>query len=159
MREVQVVAETEAPPERILEELSPTAIIEHADTFEIEETASDEVDDRLTVTGGEIEMTLEFDRTSDGYEFRQQGEDGPFEEMDTAVWVERGQPTRVVATSRFTFGGTLSFLTDRWAEKYRREELERLVSNLVTAVDPTVPEAADDVESSRSGDSDVVGGV
>lgn len=155
MREVQVVAETDAPPERILEELSPEAIIEHADTFEIQETGSDDVDDRLTVSGGEIEMTLEFDQTRDGYEFRQRGEDGPFEEMDTAVWVERSEPTRVVATSRFTFGGTLSFLTDRWGEKYRREELERLVANLVSAVDPNVPEVAGEDESVRSGDSDV----
>lgn len=133
MKEVEVTAVLDAPRGEVERKLSPESIVEYAGTYTVESSEKSDDGTILTVAGEDIEMVLEFTGLEDGYVYSQRGDEGPFEEMHTRIVVrENGNDgeTRVTVTSEFTFGGTLSFLTDWLGTSIRRDELERLLTGL-----------------------------
>lgn len=135
MKEVEVSTTTDASKRDVLAELSPESIIEFAGTFEIDSIEDLGTAIHVTVVGGDLVMTLEFEETANGYRYQQIKSDGPFEKMRSQITVNENEQTQITATSEFTFGGPIAFITDRWGVDLREEELERLVHNLASAAE------------------------
>lgn len=134
MKEVEVTAVLDVPRVEVERRLSPESIVEYAGTYTVESVEESDDVTVLTAVGEEIDSVLEFRELDDGYVYSQRGDDGPFEEMHTRITIrETGNDdgkTRVTVTSEFTFGGTLSFLTDWLGTSIRRDEVERLLTAL-----------------------------
>ena len=135
MKEVEVSTTTDASKHEVLEELSPENIIEFAETFDVDSVEDIGSAIHVTVVGGEIVMTLEFEEIDNGYHYQQVNSDGPFKKMRSEIIVEEDDTTEITAKSEFTFGGPIAFITDRWGVDLREEELERLVHNLASAAE------------------------
>jgi hypothetical protein len=137
MREVEVAAVLDASRAEVEERLSPESIVEYAGTYAVRAT-EEGPDGRtvLTAEGENIEAVLEFTRLENGYAYTQRGEDGPFEEMRTRITVDGDGETRVSVRSEFTFGGPFAFVTDWLGRSIRRDELERLLVNLASDLEP-----------------------
>ncbi|MGM0606008.1 MAG: hypothetical protein ACQETB_10125 [Halobacteriota archaeon] len=130
MKEIEVTADIDVPRSTVEAHLSPTAILEYADTYTVvsaADTASGEV---VTVDYNDNEATFEFTRLPDGYEYTQVGSAGPFESMYTRLTIDGDAETRVTVFTTFTFGGTFSILKDWLGADLRRSELQRLLVNL-----------------------------
>ena len=149
MREVVVTAVLNAPRAVIEEYLSPRSIVEYAGTYEVESVEEREGKTLVRAGTDQFGIALEFTKLSDGYQYTQREDVGPFEEMHTWVTLEDGAETsgpeeavsipglksdeRTVIRVRsvYTFGGRLSRFKDWVAAGDRRAELERLVGFLV----------------------------
>ncbi|GAB7017342.1 SRPBCC family protein [Halostagnicola bangensis] len=130
MKTVELSTELDAPLETVERELSPTSIVEYANTYAIQSVDESNSKTVLTVTGDTLQLVLEFTELDDGYRYTQVGETGPFEEMRTEITVEGDDRTRVTVRSEFTFGGTFSFIKNWLGTSIRRSELERLLTNM-----------------------------
>lgn len=131
MQLVDVETTLDAPPTAVREALTPARIIEYAGTYEIASTNRSGDATVVTAAAENLEAIFEFTETDVGYRYEQRGSHGPFDRMTTWISVTgEGGRARVSATSEFTFGGTLSFLTDRLGAGMRRGELERLLAAL-----------------------------
>ena len=135
MKEIEASASVLVPADEIEAQLTPEAIVDYAQAYEIVD-AEDDGDVRvLYLESEEFDLTLEFSELERGYEYRQRGSEGPFEEMSTRItFEEHDDRTEISAHSAFTFGGILRFVLDHFAVKYRIDELERTVGNLVVDV-------------------------
>lgn len=161
--EVEVTGRVGVPRDRVAAELDPEAIIEYADNYAVVDTETDGESELLSLrsytrTGDTLEATYEFTERGDGYVYSQRDDEGPFDEMRT--WIELEEldgETEITVRSEFTFGGVIWFVIDRLAVKYRRQELENLVSNLIAEVDPDAETDADadtELETENENDTD-----
>lgn len=115
--------------------LTPDLLIEYEGTFTVRDVT--ETDEGAVVTAGASGMGAEFVfvEHEDGYVYRQRGEAGPFDEMETTVTVAaEDEGTRVTMRSSVSLGLPLSALTDRIAAWKRRGELERALERLAADV-------------------------
>ncbi|WP_135823533.1 SRPBCC family protein [Halorussus ruber] len=135
MREVEVSAFVPASPVTVERALTPTAVVEYEGSFEVRDVT--DRDDGTTVTVGArgLTMRLDFEEREDGLCYRQRGEEGPFEAMETefSVAAEEGG-SRVTASSRVSLGLPVSALSDRVAAWKRRGELRRALDALAEDV-------------------------
>lgn len=136
MRTVEVSRFVRATLPEVERELTPAAIVEYEGTFtvlDVEETA-----DGWVVTGsggGVIEARFAFEERGDGYVYRQEGEAGPFEEMETRLSLaRRDEGVEVTARSSVSLGVPLPF-ADRVAAWKRKGELKRALSRLAADVE------------------------
>jgi len=135
MREVDVSAFVPAPPATVERELTPAAVVEYEGSFEVREVT--ERDDGATVTAGArgLVMRLDFEDREDGLYYRQRGDEGPFDAMETEFSVAaEDEGSRVTATSRVGLGLPVSAVSDRIAAWKRRGELRRALDALAEDV-------------------------
>lgn len=135
MEEVEVSRTVHASREAVEGALSPRTIVEYAGTYEVRSV--DRTSDGWVVDGGtsDLDVTLEFTETDDGYVYRQSDGQGPFDEMYASVSISGSDPVTVTVRTCFTFAMPLTWLTDRIALRERRTELERMVARLADAVE------------------------
>lgn len=131
MREVTVSRSSRAPRDVLLDQLSPTTIIDHLGIYEIEAVEERDDDVVMQVVLDDIESTFIFRELEDGLYYEQRDDDGVFEEMYTRITVEEGDQMRVVARSEFTFGSIWAFVIDRLAERHRRRDLELIIQRVI----------------------------
>jgi carbon monoxide dehydrogenase subunit G len=135
MREVEVSAFVPAPPATVERALTPASVVEYEGTFEVQ--AVEETDDGWTVTAAAsgLSMRLDFEERTDGLAYRQHGEAGPFEAMETELSVEpENEGSRVTAVSRVSLGLPVAAISDRIAAWKRRGELRRALDRLAEDV-------------------------
>lgn len=117
-------------------QLSPAAIVEYEGTFTVMDV--EETGDGWIVTGrggGLLEARFVFEEREDGYVYRQEGDTGPFEEMETTIRLSRrDEGVDVTARSAVSLGVPLP-LVDRVAAWKRKGELRRALSRLAADVE------------------------
>jgi ligand-binding SRPBCC domain-containing protein len=136
MREVEVSRFVGATPREFRRHLSPAAVVEAERTFAVREVHDLGDATVVTATGGGLQLSLRFESREDGLYYAQEGEEGPFEAMETwLTFTPESEGTRVRARSRVILGLPLATLTDRIAAWKRRGELDRALANLAGAVE------------------------
>ena len=131
MREVEVTRFVPAPPPVVERALTPASVIEYEGSFEVYEV--DEHDDGATVTAGGrgLTMQLDFEERAGGLFYRQRGDGGPFDAMETEVSVApEDEGSRVTMRSTVSLGLPVESVTDRVAAWKRRGELKRALDAL-----------------------------
>ena len=117
-------------------QLSPAAIVEYEGTFTVMDVEA--TGDGWIVTGrggGLLEARFVFEEREDGYVYRQEGDTGPFEEMETTISLSRrDEGVDVIARSAVSLGVPLP-LVDRVAAWKRKGELKRALSRLAADVE------------------------
>jgi len=135
MREVEVSTFVSAPPAVVERALTPASVVEYEGSFEVYDV--EETDDGWTVTAGAtgLTMQLDFEERRDGLFYRQRGDGGPFDSMETTLSVgPEDEGSRVTARSSVSLGLPVSALSDRIAAWKRRGELERALDALAEDV-------------------------
>jgi hypothetical protein len=135
MRTVEASRFVQATKPVVDRQLDPATILEYEGTFnvmDVEETGTGWL---VTGSGGGIlGAEFEFEATEDGYVYRQVGEAGPFEEMETRLSIEpRDEGVQVTLQSSVSLGVPLP-LVDRIAAWKRRGELNRALKRLAADV-------------------------
>ena len=129
MYEVEVSSVVLPSAQELLEQLSPRAILESAEIYEIHEASADGTE--FTVSVEEDEMTVAFTELEDGYEYAFVDGGGTFEERYSRLTVESGAETRVTAVTRYSFQSRWSFVLNRLGAGTVTTELETIIANLV----------------------------
>jgi len=136
MHEVEVSRFVGATLPAVERQLSPAAIVEYEGTFTVMDV--EETGDGWIVTGrggGLLEARFVFEEREDGYVYRQEGDTGPFEEMETTISLSRrDEGVDVTARSAVSLGVPLP-LVDRVAAWKRKGELKRALSRLAADVE------------------------
>lgn len=136
MREVEVsrfVAATDAEIDR---QLSPATILEYEGTFRVADVTETDAGTTVTARGGGMAVAFDFEPRENGYFYAQQGEQGPFETMETTLTYERERDGCLVTLrSSVSLGLPLAALTDRVAAWKRRGELKRALDRLAADVE------------------------
>ena len=131
MREVEVTRFVPVPPPVVERTLTPASVIEYEGSFEVYEV--DEHDDGWTVTAGGrgLTMQLDFEERAGDLFYRQRGDGGPFDAMETEVSVvPENEGSQVTMRSVVSLGLPLVSVTDRVAAWKRRGELKRALDAL-----------------------------
>ncbi len=132
MSVVQITTEITVPRTVVEEKLSPEAIVRYNEPWTLKSAEESDGKTVLTVFSEQFDdVKLEFTQHSNGYSFRQVGENGPFEEMETKIELAGEEQTVIAITSEFTFGGRFERIKNWLGKTVRREELEQLLRNLV----------------------------
>lgn len=136
MREVEVERAVDASRPMVERALTPENVVAFEGSFTVEAVEAGDDATFVTATGGGVlSVTLRFEPVADGWYYTQEGEAGPFDEMETWVTVAADDGgTRVRARSRVSLGVPLP-LVDRVAAWKRRGELRRLLDNLAERVE------------------------
>ncbi|MBX0321882.1 SRPBCC family protein [Halomicroarcula sp. F13] len=135
MREVVQTRFVDATPAELERALSPSTVLEAAGTFTVVETEAVDDGQRVTARGGGMEAVFEFEDRTDGLRYRQVGQQGPFEAMETTVtYTARDHGSEVTVRSSVSLGLPLASLTDRVAAWKRRGELDRMLDGLAEHV-------------------------
>ena len=135
MREVERTRFLDATPAELEAVLSPSTVLEAEGTFTVVETADTDDGTRVTARGGGIVAEFAFESRPDGFDYRQVGESGPFESMETTLtYVPNDHGSEVTVRSTVSLGLPLRGLTDRVAAWKRRGELDRLLDGLAATV-------------------------
>ncbi|UPV75655.1 SRPBCC family protein [Halorussus limi] len=135
MREVEVSAFVPAPPAAVERALTPEAVVEYEGSFEVRNV--EQTDDGWTVTAGAsgLSLRLDFEERPDGLAYRQRGEAGPFESMETEISVaNENEGSRVTMRSSVGLGLPLASVSDRVAAWKRKGELRRALDRLAADV-------------------------
>jgi ligand-binding SRPBCC domain-containing protein len=136
MREVEVSRFVRATPQELQRHLSPAAVVDAEDTFAVREVH--DLDDGTLVTagGGGLQLSLRFEPREDGLYYTQEGQEGPFERMETWLTLApENEGCRLTARSRVSLGLPLAAVTDRIAAWKRQGELDRALATLAAAVE------------------------
>lgn len=131
MREVEESRFVPAPPREVRRALTPAAVVEYEGSFDVREIET--TDEGTTVTAGAsgLRMQLAFEERDDGLAYRQEGEAGPFDAMETTVTVDaEDEGSRVTMRSAVSLGLPAEHVTDRIAAWKRRGELRRALDRL-----------------------------
>ena len=136
MRSVEVSRFVRATLPEVERRLDPAAIVEYEGTFTVVDV--EETDDGWLVTGrggGVLEARFVFEERGDGYVYRQEGDAGPFDEMETRLALaRRDEGVDVTMRSSVSLGVPLP-LADRVAAWKRRGELKRALARLAADVE------------------------
>lgn len=131
MREVERTRFVDAKPAELDATLSPSALLEAEGTFTVVDTEATDEGQRVVARGGGVEAVFVFEPRSDGYDYRQVGERGPFQSMATTLtYTARDHGSDVTARSSVSLGLPLAPVTDRIAAWKRRGELDRLLDGI-----------------------------
>lgn len=132
MREVERTAFVPAQPAELDRALSPATILEHEGTFTVATTEQTDEGTRVRASGGGVEAVFLFEPRPDGYDYRQVGDTGPFESMETTItYSARDHGSDVTARSTVSLGLPL---TGRIAAWKRGGELDRLLDGLARSL-------------------------
>ncbi|MFC7082053.1 SRPBCC family protein [Halorussus caseinilyticus] len=121
MREVEVSAFVPAPPASVERALTPETVVEYEGSFEVR--AVESTDDGRTVTASArgLTMHLDFEERENGLVYRQRGDAGPFESMETEVTVEpENEGSRVTMRSSVSLDLPVTAVSDRIAAWKRK---------------------------------------
>ncbi|WP_276279974.1 SRPBCC family protein [Halorussus caseinilyticus] len=135
MREVEVSAFVPAPPASVERALTPETVVEYEGSFEVR--AVESTDDGRTVTASArgLTMHLDFEERENGLVYRQRGDAGPFESMETEVTVEpENEGSRVTMRSSVSLDLPVTAVSDRIAAWKRKGELRRALDRLAEDV-------------------------
>lgn len=136
MRTVEASRFVRATLPEVERHLDPATIIDYEGTFSVVDVR--EADGGWVVTGrggGLMEVEFEVEAREDGYVYRQAGDAGPFEEMETTLELARkDEGVTVTMQSSVSLGVPLP-LADRVAAWKRRGELKRALRRLAAAVE------------------------
>ena len=132
MRTVEATRFVQAYPREVARLLTPETVLDYEGTFTVVDV--EETDGRTVVearAGGRLMgARFVFEDREDGLVYRQDGETGPFEAMETEVVVRpEDEGTRVSMRSSVSLALPLPF-ADRVAGWKRRGELDRALSRL-----------------------------
>ena len=133
MREVAVSRVVDATPAELSEWLDPPTIVRAEGSFDV-----DAVEDRsdavvVVASGPGIRLPLRFEDRDGAIYYTQEGERGPFSQMETRIDLESAPSgTRVAVRSSVSLSAPLPF-GDRIAAWKRKGELERLLEDLENA--------------------------
>lgn len=117
--------------------LEPGTIIEYEGTFSVVDVAETDAGWEVTARGGGrlMEVRFEFEPLEDGYVYRQAGDAGPFDEMETRLETARkDEGVTVTMRSDVSLGLPLP-LADRVAAWKRGGELNRALARLAADVE------------------------
>ena len=118
-------------PPAVLRALTPAAMVEYEGSFEVQSVEETEDGAVVTAGAGGLTMQLVFEAREDGLVYRQRGETGPFDAMETTVAVApENEGSRVTVRSSVSLGLPLAGVTDRVAAWKRRGELRRALDRL-----------------------------
>lgn len=135
MREVEVSAFVPEPPAVVERELTPESVVEYEGSFAVRDVEA--TDDGWTVTAGArgLTMHLDVEERERGLSYRQRGDGGPFDAMETEVTVApENEGSRVTMRSSVSLGLPLPAVSDRIAAWKRRGELRRALDALAEDV-------------------------
>lgn len=136
MRTVEVSRFVPIQPEVVERALTPTNVVEYEGTFEpvgIEEQGDGST--LVTAVARGLQVELRFEPHPDGLRYMQEGDKGPFDEMETEwTFHPEDEGVRVVARSTASLGLPLAAITDRVAAWKRRHELDRAIDALLEDV-------------------------
>ena len=136
MREATVSRFVRAPIVSVERALTPERIVEYEETFSVLDVTESAEGARVVAGARGLEIVLQFEDRGDGWHYRQEGDAGPFDEMETTVtWRRENEGVRVTMQSAVSLGLFPRSLTDHVAAWKREAELERALSNLATAVE------------------------
>lgn len=136
MREVERTRFVAAKPAELDRTLSPSALLEAEGTFTVVDTEAVDGGQRVTARGGGVEAVFAFESRTDGYDYRQVGDRGPFESMETTLtYAARDHGSDVTVRSAVSLGLPLAAVTDRIAAWKRRGELDRLLDGIGSATE------------------------
>jgi hypothetical protein len=136
MREVEVSRFVRATPAALRRHLSPATVVESEETFTVREVHDRDDATVVTAAGGGLQLSLRFEPRDDGLYYTQEGQEGPFEAMETWLTLApENEGSRLTARSRVSLGLPLAAVTDRVAAWKRRGELDRALANLAAAVE------------------------
>ena len=131
MREVERTRFVDAKPAELDAILSPSTLLEAAGTFTVVDTEAIDEGQRVVARGGGVEAMFVFEERPDGYDYRQVGDRGPFQAMETTLtYAARDHGSDVTVRSSVSLGLPLAAVTDRIAAWKRRSELERLLDTI-----------------------------
>lgn len=136
MRTVEASRFVQATQPVVERRLDPATILEYEGTFNVMDVEETEAGWLVTGSGGGVlGAEFEFETTDDGYAYRQAGEAGPFDEMETHLsMVPRNEGVEVTLRSSVSLGVPLP-LVDRIAAWKRRGELNRALKRLAADVE------------------------
>lgn len=137
MRTVEATRFVRATQPEVERHVDPGSIIEYEGTFTVVDVSETDGGWEVTGRGGGrlMEVTFEFEDREDGYVYRQAGDAGPFEEMESRLEMTR-QDEGVLVTIRSTVSLSLPLpFADRIAAWKRRGELKRALERLAAAVE------------------------
>ncbi|MFB6123783.1 MAG: SRPBCC family protein [Haloferacaceae archaeon] len=131
MRDVEASRGVSATPLEVRRALTPENVVEYEGSFAVRDVREEGDGTVVTAGGGGLEFTLRFSPREDGLYYTQEGEEGPFESMETRVTVDAETGgSRVRMQSSVSLGLPAAFLTDRLAGWKRRGELRRALRAL-----------------------------
>lgn len=131
MREVEVSRFIRATEPELERRLSPASIVEYEGSFAVRDVTELEEGTRVIAGARGLEIGLFFEEREDGYVYRQEGQAGPFDEMETTLTYDReDEGVRVRMRSAVSLGLFPRRLTDRVAAWKRKGELERALDRL-----------------------------
>lgn len=134
MREVEASRFVRATPAEVRRTLTPAALVEYEGSFSVADV-DERADGTTVVTAGShgLGLALRFEDHTDGLSYTQEGDAGPFDEMETRVTVAaEDDGSRVTMWSAVSLGLPLSGVTDRLAAWKRKGELKRALDALAT---------------------------
>ncbi len=131
MHEVEVTVVVEPSSRELLSTLSPRAILESAEIYDVRSLEPTADGERAVVTFEDQELTITFLELENGYQYTFVDGGDMFAKRYSTITVEGGDETRVEATTRYTFDSFWSFVLDRLAAKTVTRELETTITNLV----------------------------
>lgn len=131
MREVERTRFVDATPPELEQSLSPSTILDAEGTFGVVGTEETDDGQRVTARGGGVEAVFVFQIGEGRIDYRQVGEQGPFESMETTLtYTAQDHGSEVTARSTVSLGLPVTAITDRIAAWKRRGELDRLLDEL-----------------------------
>ncbi|MFC7156422.1 SRPBCC family protein [Halomarina halobia] len=132
MPEVTVSRFVSAPPRVVLRRLTPAALVAYEGSFAVREVHEPEEGATVVTAGARgLELALRFEQRPNGWYYRQEGEAGPFDAMETWVAVEaEDEGSRVTMRSDVDLGLPVPALSGKVAAWKRRGELKRALSAL-----------------------------
>ena len=136
MRTVEASRFVRATLPEVERHLDPATIIDYEGTFSVVDVEETDAGWVVTGRGGSL-MEVEFvvEAREDGYVYRQAGDAGPFEEMETTVELARkDEGVTVTMQSTVSLGIPLP-LADRVAAWKRRGELKRALRRLAAELE------------------------
>ncbi|WP_122091078.1 SRPBCC family protein [Halalkalicoccus subterraneus] len=135
MREASVSRFVQATTRQVDRLLSPASIVEYEGSFEPRETIELEEGTRVIAGASGLEMGLFFEERENGYRYEQEGEAGPFEQMETTLtYGAENEGTRIEMVSTVSLDLFPRRLTDRVAVWKREAELERALDAIEEAL-------------------------
>lgn len=136
MRTVEVSRFVAIQPDVVERALTPATVVEYEGTFEpVDIEEQDDGSTRVTAVAGGLQAMFVFEPTPDGLRYMQEGDQGPFDVMETEwTYHPEDQGVRVVARSTVSLGLPFRSLTDRIAAWKRKRELDRAIDALVDDV-------------------------
>lgn len=135
MREVTVSRRIDATPVEISSRFDPPAIVEAEGSFTVETVDERDETTIVVASGPGMQLPLRFEYRDDALYYTQEGEQGPFDQMET--WLEfdslNGE-TDVTFRSSVSLAAPLPF-GDRIAAWKRKGELNRALEAIESAFD------------------------